>query len=159
MVHAQDAHMINIYTLGMESEPNNNDECHDNNSNGQSDGIASEGKTTTESESSYEATMPAFLSCIDNENCLQNNAIDYDNPQSSPDVTIGSDDHHAVPIVDLKLNSVESTVLSSGSSRESSLSPQMILNNQHSQNDMLLHGKNVAELNLSSTNAISCSQA
>lgn len=110
MVHVQEAHMINIYTLGMDVESNNNDECMDN--------------TSAQTMPVHE-NMPSYLGCIDtNGACLQNGL------ELSPEAVVGN----RSPIVDLKLNSVESAILSSGSSRESSLSPQMIITNQHSHN-------------------------
>lgn len=113
MVHVQESHMINIYSLGTDIETNNNDDSVDN-SNFQ-------GNT---SDNSHE-NMNNFLGCIDD--AQSPNTLDF-NTQT----------HVAAqsPIADLTLNSVESTVMSC-SSRESSLSPQLILTNQHSQNGLI----------------------
>lgn len=114
MVHVQDAHMINIYNLGTDLETNNNDDSVDN-SNFQN----------TTNETDPHENLTNFLACIDDTQC-----------QNSLDFTTQSMVTTQTPIVDLKLNSVESAVLSC-SSRESSLSPQMILSNQHSQNCLI----------------------
>lgn len=116
--------MINIYTLGMEIEPNNNDECLENTN------CPSDGAESTTNEPVPDAAISGFLECIDNGDCLQN-GLDFHRTSPS-NASVGN----RSPIADLKLNSVESTILSSGgSSRESSLSPQMILSNQHSRGE------------------------
>lgn len=116
MVHVQEAHMINIYTLGMDLETNNNDDSIDN-SNCQSTPSADATMMPTVTQDN----INNFLDCIDETQCP--NSLDFNTQSSSSPVQS--------PIVDLKLNSVESAILSC-SSRESSLSPQTILA-QHSQ--------------------------
>lgn len=113
MVHVQESHMINIYTLGTDIENNNNDDSVDN-SNFQGNA----GENTHEN-------INNFLGCIDD--------------AQSPSVLDFNTQAHVTgqsPIADLTLNSVESTVMSC-SSRESSLSPQLLLTNQHSQNGLI----------------------
>lgn len=131
MVHVQEAHMINIYSLGMDVESINNDDCNDNSS---CQGDGGEGSLVPPHDA-----MANYLGCIDNGGCHQN-GLDY-HRQSPVAVVVDRS-----PIADLKLNSVESTILSSGSSRESSLSPQMILPNQHSQNCLIRNEDNVSEV-------------